>query len=96
MNETEIFAEKHFGRKAKLLRNIIGIDSSVYSNTFIIGGMYANSLIYLNLKSIGTNKSHAFRIDEIELCESLPDDCDECGAVGEQPCNYGCPNKENI
>lgn len=43
-------------------------------------------------------KWDAIPLTELELMEPLiqsntPDNCDDCGAIGEAPCKEGCPNK---
>lgn len=34
--------------------------------------------------------------DNLTIINSMPDDCDDCGARGEQECKSTCPNAQHI
>lgn len=87
----------------ELIGRIVGFDLYSNDNRVVIepdngrkGSMYVDDRTYVvvELHTI-THSCLRFPPDYLQFILDLPDDCDDCGAKGDQPCNNNCPNKEN-
>lgn len=68
----------------------LGMLKKVYDG--IIGKVMGCGRNFIDIETIN-HGLYYFLIEYLRPLNNLPDDCDECGAVGEEECKSNCPNK---